>query len=124
LDAFVIMPNHMHGIVALVDSGTVGATHASPLPDDASPGRPRGPKRQSIAYIIGSFKSAATKRINAVRGTPGVPVWQRNYYEHIIRDDESLNHIRQYILDNPAQWALDRENPAAVQPEPEDPWRI
>jgi hypothetical protein len=47
-----------------------------------------------------------------LRGTPGTPVWQRNYYEHIIRDDESLNRIRQYIIDNPVRWALDHENPA------------
>jgi hypothetical protein len=62
---------------------------------------------------VAGFKSAATRRINQVRGAFGLPVWQRNYYEHIIRDEKELHRIRQYILDNPAQWALDQENPMA-----------
>jgi REP element-mobilizing transposase RayT len=110
LDAWVAMPNHFHGIAWIAD---VGATHASPVLGNASPVRTSGPPRWSLGAIIGSFKSAATKRINALRGTPGTPVWQRNYHEHIIRGDESLNRIRQYILDNPAQWATDRENPSS-----------
>ena len=123
LDAFVVMPNHVHGILVIVEKTnagaahsagamrSVGATHASPLQNDNTPTRPRGPKRQSIASIVGSFKSAVTKCINEYRGTPGAPVWQRNYYEHIIRTEESLNHIREYILQNPLRWHLDRENP-------------
>jgi len=62
--------------------------------------------------MVRGFKSAATRRINESRGTPGVPVWQRNFYEHIIRDDLDLNRIRQDIRDNPAQWIFDREHPA------------
>jgi len=54
-------------------------------------------------------------------GTPDF-AWQRNYYEHVVRDEESLNRIRQYILDNPARWEFDRENQAAKTPEPEDAW--
>jgi len=54
----------------------------------------------------------STKRINELRGTPGATVWQRNYYEHIIRDEEELNRVRQYIADNPARWQQDPENPA------------
>jgi len=123
LDAFVVMPNHVHGILVIVEKTnagaahsagamrSVGATHASPLQNDNTPTRPRGPKRQSIASIVGSFKSAVTKCINEYRGTPGAPVWQRNYYEHIIRTEESLNRIREYILQNPLRWHLDRENP-------------
>jgi putative transposase len=61
-------------------------------------------------------------RINEHRGTPRAPVWQRNYFEHIIRNDASLNRIREYILNNPLQWALDRENPLAQGAEPEDAW--
>lgn len=125
LDAFMVMPNHVHGIIVLVDSGNVGATHASPLPT-----RPRGPQRKSIASIVGSFKSTVTKRINDYRGTPGLPVWQRNYYEHIIRDEQSLIRIREYIANNPFQWALDRENPSVlagaknVSPlQKDEPWR-
>jgi len=63
--------------------------------------------------IIRAFKAAATKRINALRGSPGAPVWQRNYHEHVIRDDESLRAIRQYIAENPIRWAMDQENPWA-----------
>jgi len=114
LDEFVVMPNHVHGIIVIMATHIVGATHASPLQNDDTPTRPRGPQRQSVASIVGSFKSAATKRINEQRGTPGAPVWQRNYYEHIIRDDESLNRIRQYIAENPLHWYLDRENPNAI----------
>jgi putative transposase len=50
-------------------------------------------------------------------------LWQRNYYEHIVRNDESLNRIREYIVNNPIRWDVDRENPAAITPEPENAWR-
>lgn len=120
LDSFVVMPNHVHGIIVL---SNVRATHASPPRDPAPPGRPRGPQRHSIGAIVGSFKSAVTKNINASRGTPGAPVWQRNYYEHVVRDEGSLNRIRQYILDNPAQWAMDRDNPLVVGAQEADAWR-
>lgn len=119
LDAFVVMPNHVHGIIVMVRDPPVGATHASPLPDTATP---RGPKRQSLGAVVGSFKSAASKYINALYGNPDTTLWQRNYYEHVIREEESLNRIRQYILHNPVRWAFDRENPEAVTPEPEHAW--
>ncbi len=61
----------------------------------------------SVGSIIAGFKSAATKRINHVRDHAGNPVWQRNYYEHVIRDDSDLAAIRQYVADNPMKWALD-----------------
>jgi len=115
LDEFVVMPNHVHGIIVIMATHDVGATHASPLRV-----RPRGPQRQSIASIVGSIKSAAAKRINEYRGTPGAPVWQRNYYEHVVRDDQPLNHIREYIATNPLRWHLDRENP--LQTGPDDLW--
>ena len=101
LDAFVVMPNHVHGIVILtVQNGVFGKMEqfGKPVPG-------------SIPTIVRSFKSATTRHINALRGTPGAPVWQRNYYEHIIRNEESLNRIREYIVTNPMRWALDRENP-------------
>lgn len=109
LDAFVIMPNHLHGILVITDS--LGATHASPLPTQP----PRGPKPGSVGVVIGSFKSAATKEINKSRGTTGLPVWQRNYHEHIIRNENDLNRIREYIAFNPARWAEDEENPLNVK---------
>jgi REP element-mobilizing transposase RayT len=56
----------------------------------------------------------SSKQINALRDTPGVPVWQRNYYERIVRNEAEMNPIRQYILDNPSNWHEDPENPAVV----------
>ncbi|MBC7358370.1 MAG: transposase, partial [Desulfacinum sp.] len=79
---------------------------------------PRGPMPQSVGAMIGQFKSAVTKRINALRGTPRVPVWQRNYYEHIIRNERALNAIRQYILENPLRWHFDRYNPERTGDDP------
>lgn len=81
LDAFVIMPNHVHGIV-VINGNNVDGTHASHLP---------GPKRGSIAAIVGSYKSAVSRRVNILRGTAGVPVWQTNYYEHVVRNERSLS---------------------------------
>ncbi len=78
--------------------------------------RPRGPKPASIGAIVGAFKSAAARRINALRGAPGAPVWHRNYYEHIVRNTEDLARIREYIANNPIQWATDEDNPLRRMP--------
>jgi REP element-mobilizing transposase RayT len=61
-----------------------------------------------LGAIVGNFKSVAARRINHVRKTPGAPLWQRNYYEHIIRNERALNAIRRYIEHNPARWERDR----------------
>ena len=79
--------------------------NASPRPSPQRPGPPPG----SVGAIIGNFKSITTRRINKLRHTPGAAVWQRNYYERIIRNERELNAIRQYILDNPKNWLKDRE---------------
>ncbi len=99
----------------------VGAIHESPLrpPDDMQIRR-----KMLLPRIVGRFKMNSAKQINIHRGTPGAPVWQRNYYEHVIRNAESLNRIRQYIVDNPARWAFDRENHNAGEPGREDAWRV
>ena len=65
----------------------------------------------TIGSIIGQFKSIVTKRINKIHNTPGVPIWQRNYYEHIIRDNRELHAVRQYVRYNPLKWDEDEENP-------------
>ena len=99
LDAFVIMPNHVHGVLV-----NVGAQHAAPLQSyQPTPG--------SLGAIIRSYKSAVTKNINQRLGTPGAPIWQRSYYEHIIRDESELRQIRAYIKQNPARWAEDEYHP-------------
>ena len=108
LDEWIIMPNHIHAIVVFTHS--VGAHSCAPLPDAPLQGMPYR-KPRSLSSMIAGFKSAATKRINEIRQTPAIPVWQRNYYEHIIRNEESLHNIRQYITNNPSNWLYDSENP-------------
>lgn len=109
LGAHVIMPNHVHGIIIIHEP--VGATHASPLPK-----QPRGPAPRSLGAIVGSFKSAVTRRIGREHNATGI--WQRNYYEHIIRDEKDLQRITDYIEANPSRWDEDDENP---DPHPSSP---
>jgi REP element-mobilizing transposase RayT len=67
-----------------------------------------------LGQLIAAFKAVSTKRINQIRSGLDIPLWQRNYYEHIIRTEESLNLIREYIVYNPASWAIDPNNPAVA----------
>ena len=138
---FVVMPNHLHGIVWLGPKvgapTTVGAKHPRPRMGfgngqlgalevsfgnkGASPlqrlavDQLRPPERGSLSAVIGAFKSAATKGINALRGTPSAPVWQRGFYERIIRNEDELTRVREYIRDNPAKWQDDPNNPAIAR---------
>ena len=106
LDSFVVMPNHIHGIVVLND---IGARFIAPNNDDGAMNR-----APTIGEIIRAFKARCTHGINRLHGVQGASIWQRNYYEHVIRNESSLQEIREYIANNPAQWAMDRENPDAV----------
>jgi len=111
LDEFVVMPNHFHGIVFILDSQEVRADGRPPVREhEASRRSALHRKPRSLGSIVAGFKSAATKQINQHRKAPGQPVWQRNYYDRIIRNQAELNRIRQYILDNPRRWMEDREN--------------
>ncbi len=143
LDAWVVMPNHFHGIVIIRESYGAGeldgeespvrahrcAPHRSeggggegaiaignPQAMGHAPVRAHGgaPHRQahSVPSFVAGFKAAATKRINRHRNTPGTPVWQRNYFERIIRDERALASIQQYIHNNPATWHQDSLNSA------------
>ncbi|MBN2556683.1 MAG: hypothetical protein JXA97_12150 [Anaerolineales bacterium] len=116
-DEFVIMPNHLHGIVLIeIDlEFVVGARHAVPLHGLPREERARFGQSEadSLSTIIRSYKSSVTRKINQHHGTPGVRVWQRGLYDHIIRNEDDLDDIRHYIQDNPLQWTLDHENPAA-----------
>lgn len=126
LDAFVIMPNHIHGIVSIVAAVrrdgdpsdiAVGAHCNDQNPSDAfvgahcnAPLRNNGPKRPpaSLGSFVAAFKAAVTRR--AAIECPAVKqVWQRNYYESIIRDQGALETIRHYIRTNPENWATDTE---------------
>ncbi len=102
LDEFVVMPNHFHAIIAIEDSRRGVLPYAHPRFQSPS---------QSLGSIVRGFKSATTTLINSMRNSRGAPVWQRNYYEHVIRNESELTRIREYIVNNPHQWTLDRENP-------------
>lgn len=117
LDAFVVMPNHVHGIIIILDNRVVGAIHESPLPKNISERRV-----MLIPKIVGRFKMNSAKRINQLRKTSGMPVWQRNYFEHIIRNEKALGRIRNYIETNPLRWQFDKENPNTILADKFDPW--
>lgn len=110
LNAWVIMPNHMHGIVFVTGNrkipGSVAllAWRGSHRRFADSRAIPTGPGRGTLSAIVGSFKSATSKQINLLRGTPGAPLWHRGYYERIVGDREALTRIRQYIAENPSRW--------------------
>ena len=110
LDEFIVMPNHFHAIIII--NNAVGAYGHTPLQSHT---RLQAPRLRSPSKTVGApvrgFKSTITRDINQIRHTLYAPVWQRNYYERIIRNDEELNRIREYIQYNPTQWELDRENP-------------
>ena len=103
LDAYIVMPNHFHGIVYIASTDSIRG-------DDRLVA-PVGPKPKSLGAFMAGFKSAVTKRINEMRRTPGATVWQRNYYEHIIRNEADYNRIAEYINHNPQRWAQDSLNP-------------
>ena len=107
LDEYMVMPDHIHGII-FVDHARRGTACRAPTTE-----RFGKPVAGSIPTIVRSFKSAVTKRIHEIPGIEYIAVWQRNYYEHIIRNDADLNRVRQYIEFNPQQWPFDRENHAA-----------
>jgi len=107
LDAFVVMPNHIRGII-FIDSDR--AETSEPTTD-----RRRKIRSRSLGAIVGNFKSVSTRKVNRMLKRSGVPLWQRNYYETIIRDDRHLNNVRQYIIDNPRKWAEDEENPDSIK---------
>jgi len=141
LDAYVIMPNHFHGIILITDTvDNVGAIHELPLhelplhespihespihespihesPIHESPihESPQQRRKMLLPKIVGRFKTNSAKQINQMRNTPGISVWQRNYYEHIIRNDKSLENIRNYIINNPSEWYYDDYNPKKVK---------
>jgi len=109
VDEFVVMPNHLHGIV-FIDARR-GTLLRAPVGKREAFGKPVS---NSVPTIVRGYKATVTKQINALRGMPGLPVWQRNYYEHVIRNEEELSNIRQYICDNPWKWDTDEENPMNI----------
>ncbi len=140
LGYWVVMPNHLHGIIILrpVDLGILDQTAnvhvrgeagrleiicepnislppASPLRAASQNSRPHGTACGSLAAVVQNFKSLTTRRVNALRNTPAAPLWQRNYFEHIIRSDDEWDQISRYIHSNPLRWAEDVENPVGAR---------
>jgi REP element-mobilizing transposase RayT len=97
LDEFVIMPNHVHAIIILADAASRGAASSAPT---------------TLGHVIRAFKSISAIEANKILGQSNRPFWQRNYYEHIIRDEEEVSALRQYIRDNPSNWLDDPDNPS------------
>ena len=146
IDAFVVMPNHLHGIIIITDNDnghsrdsrdsrdsrrdtlqrvstitdTITDTDTDTITDtemgtetDTGTGTIEQfgkPTKNSIPTIVRSFKSTTTKQINQMRQTPMKPLWQRNYFEHVIRDDNELTRIHQYIINNSKRWEEDNLN--------------
>jgi putative transposase len=115
VDAFVVMPNHVHGILVLSDVGAplVGARVGV---DEKAATR----AAPTVGDIVGGFKSSFT--VEYIRGVKrgqfpafNRRIWQRNYYEHIIRDEPDLTRVRRYIEENPLRWDFDQENPLRVE---------
>jgi REP element-mobilizing transposase RayT len=96
LDEWTVMPNHLHGIIVITDGA--GGSRTAPT------------KRKPLGRLVGAFKTVSTDEINQLRGTPGRPLWQRDFYDHIIRNEDELNKIREYISTNPLRWGSDPEN--------------
>jgi len=125
VDAFVVMPNHVHGIIILTGEPVaarpeyaVGATVDRGVAPTGTnePGETAAGKRMSLPNVVHRFKSLTTARyrhgVYELRWPPFPGrLWQRNYYERIVRNEEALSRIRHYILDNPARWKKDIENP-------------
>jgi len=135
IDAFVVMPNHLHGIIVIADGVSVGAslvgapdaseraaTRAAPTDLDRDDNANRAAnKRPTVGDIVGGFKSSFT--VEFIRGVKAGRwpsfnrrVWQRNYYEHVVRNETDLARVRRYIEENPLRWEFDRENPARSVP--------
>jgi REP element-mobilizing transposase RayT len=110
LDEWIVMPNHVHGIVII--NNRVETFHGKTFRGTSLPEKPKmsaiSPKTGSLSVVIRSYKSAVSYRV----GLNGFKefAWQSRFYDHIIRDEKSLNNIRQYIFDNPIKWETDKEN--------------
>jgi REP element-mobilizing transposase RayT len=121
LGEFVVMPNHIHGIVWITGNGSF-RLHPGTWKNDFD-GQRRGgqlptstlenTKFETLSNIVGAFKTTAATRINKLRGSIGLPVWQKSFYDRIVRNEHELEQIHKYIQHNPIKWEEDRDNPAS-----------
>ena len=107
IETFAVMPNHIHGILTIEPDGTNANLQDKRVVSAGSFGRPTA---QSIPAIVRSFKSAATKRARESELAADESIWQRGYYEHVLRSTQEYVKATNYILQNPAQWAFDGDN--------------
>ena len=111
IDQWIIMPNHLHGIVVIHEPAIVETHCDASLPPPNKQNK-FGPQRNNLASIIRGFKSTSTRRIH-MAGCPEF-AWQPRYYDHIIRNEKSFNKIREYIANNVLQWEFDRNHPSGL----------
>ena len=108
-EVFIVMPNHIHGIISIHEVERAGS-------------KPAPTKNHPLSEIVRAFKTYSSRRINELRNSQGTPVWQRNYYEHVIRSESDYHQIGEYIFYNPAKWETDCENPIAKLKSPSSPF--
>jgi REP element-mobilizing transposase RayT len=108
LDEFIVMPSHFHGIVFVTP---LSRSRGDPATVGRRPIAMRGTGSRSLGSLMAGFKSATTRRYNDLCQTAG-PLWQRDYYERVVRNEAELSRIRQYVRDNPLKWADDSNNPS------------
>ena len=121
LDDYIIMPNHFHGTI-IITSDNRRDEVISPLSSPHVPDTMRNQggetpplRKNTVGHMIAYFKYQTSKEINQLRNSPGDSVWQRNYFERIIRNEKELMNIREYIRNNPQQWEMDKENPGNLK---------
>ena len=107
LHEFVVMPNHIHGLIAIMPSPLVGAQHGCALPRGATS---NGVTPGSLGAIVRSFKAIVARRAHKELSWSG-PIWQRNYFERVLRDGQEFANASRYVAENPKKWEWDRENP-------------
>jgi len=119
LDQFIVMPNHIHGIViinnAAVETGHIVETGLRPVSTTTTTTTTTTTKNHGLSEIVRALKSFSARKINKLRKTKNLLVWQSRFYDHIVRDEKSLNNIREYIMNNPLNWETDNENPFCVE---------
>lgn len=119
LDECIVMPNHFHGILWIRDGSCRGGSRPAPTETGIEPrtvSKNNDKKIKPVGQIIGAFKTVSAKQINICRSKQGIPVWQRDFYDHIGRNEKELSRIRNYIRNNPANWVSDEENPICISP--------
>jgi REP element-mobilizing transposase RayT len=120
LDQFAVMPNHVHGIIIIENDNTTVDYPNTVVETGLKPVSTETPditdNTHGLFEFIRALKTFSARRINEQRQTPGISVWQSRFHDHIIRDENELNRIRKYIIDNPANWGNDDENVTEVHP--------